>query len=363
MKIKSIKPIGKQDCWNLEVENKEHNYLLANGLISKNSHSITYSLISYMTASLKANYPLEFYTAFLTIKSSELAPDDFQLKLKEVYKECKEFGIEIKAPDINKSQAKFTCDVNNNCIYYGLAGIKFLAKNSIDEILKARPTNGFKNIYHFLESVHKGKVNTGKLETLVMAGCFDKLGYSRKELYDNVKPLYQYYSDLREYEERIHEQKNREKQRAEAEANGTKKMPALKLKEEPIKPIIQQHHKISITQSELMQQADLIGIHLGLHPSEMIPGNFKNISDLWIGDIHTIRGIITSIKEITDKNGNKMAFLKIEDKSDSCEATVFGKQWPSLREQAKVNTLIKCKVKVQQEKPTIKCIVNSMEFV
>lgn len=327
------------------------------------SHSLTYSFISYMTASLKANYPLEFYTAFLTIKSAELSPDDFQAKLKEVNNECKEFGIEIKPPDINKSQSQFICDPETNFIYYGLAGIKFLAKSSIEEILKSRPKTGFKDIYHFLESVHKGKVNTGKMESLIKAGCFDKLGYSRKELLENIKPLYTYYSDLNDYKERIYEQKKRDKEREEAIANGTKKMPALKLKEEPIKPVIQQHSKITITQSELAEQAELTGVYLGIHPTDMIKGNFISISELWIGETHTIKCIITAIKEITDKNGNKMAFIKLEDKSGDCEATVFGKEWPLFREQAKVNTLIKCKVKVKQEKPTIKCIVNTMEFV
>ena len=76
MKIKSIQATGNKQTVNLTVENELHNYILANGMVSKNSHSVAYSYITYATAYLKAHYAAEFYTALLTVKSMVLDDED-----------------------------------------------------------------------------------------------------------------------------------------------------------------------------------------------------------------------------------------------------------------------------------------------
>lgn len=320
------------------------------------SHSCAYSYVTYATAWLKANYPMEFYRAFLSIKAQELAPEDFQDKLKEVIVECKHFGIEIKPPDINKSKIGFIG--SDNVIYFGFSGIKTIAVSSADAIIKARKDKPFEDIWDFLTRINRTKVNSGKFKALVKAGCFDRMGYCRAELLKYTDDLYSYFDKEIEYQIRLQEMKERDIQRAEAEAKGERKLPALKPKEQPEKINIERHSKIIITANELQEQADFIGCYLNVHPSETVKGNFIDISRLWIGEIHSIRGIVTYIKEIKDKKGNSMAFLKIEDKTGICEATVFSSEWKKYKD-LKTNMLVKAKVKVEKEQP-LKVIVNEL---
>lgn len=361
MKIKSVEYLGKKQVWNLEVKDNNHNYLLKNNTISKNSHAVSYSIVTYLTAWLKVNYPIEFYTAFLSAKSENLSPEKYQKKIKEVMEELKFFDIHLINPDINKSFDNFT--INGNEIYYGLSGIKEFGKTSAKEVISLRNKYGtFTDIWDFVGKINRSKLNLGKFEALINSGCFDKMGYKRKDLLEHKEALYKYYSDLEAYEERLREIVVRNKEREEAETNGTKKKPALKEKEKPVKFDIQRYSKISLSAAELRLQTEYIGVSLGAHPTDAIGGERTKINQLYIGNPEYIIASIVSLKEISDKNNNRMAFLKLEDSSGSAEFTALSFVWGKLKDKPKVGDIIRAKVSLEHEQP-IKGKINSLEII
>ena len=391
MKVKSVKSLGVQDVWNLTVDHPDHNYVLSNGLISKNSHSVAYAFITYATMWLKANHTLEFFTALMSVKSQELAPDKWQEKVGEYMSECKHFGITINPPDINHSDAGFR--FKDKTIYFGFAGIKTIAKSSATAILSARKDKPFKDIWDFIDRVDKKKLNAGKFEALVAAGCFDRLGYQRKELLDNLPKIYSYYDEVADYNQRLIDMQQRDVQRARIdEIKGDKekeetykkqlwqealdtesayltpedvpirKLPALKIKELPVKPEIPRHEKIILSAKEVRSQQEYIGCYLNAHPAQLIKGEFTDIKKLWKGETFSVRGIVSSLKEIRTVGGDLMAFISLEDGTETCEGTIFKKQWAKYREFLKTNMLIKAKVVVEKEKP-LKVIINELLII
>jgi len=318
------------------------------------SHAVLYSFLTYACAYLKVKYPAEFFAAYLTVKSRK-APEKFQEKLKEIKQECVFFGIEILPPDINTSKEIFT--VKDSNIVFSISGIKTIAGNSVFEIVNEK--ENYKDILDFLSRVNKSKINTGKFEALVYAGCFDKLGYKREDLIENKEILYKYFSDKRAYQERKKAIVIRLKEREEAEKNGTRKPVMLKELPEPEKPEIERYKKIKIDNDMLMKQLEYTGIFFGKHPTELVQGEFDKIGKLWIGNPAHIVGLITSIKKITTKKGDAMAFIKLEDSSGVCDGTIFPSVWKNC-DDLNVNDLVKCVVKTESEEPDIKVIINKI---
>lgn len=150
------------------------------------SHSAAYALIVYQTAYLKANYTIEFLTEVI---NSEI---DKTEKLIPYFLECKEFNIEIKKPDINKSFYYFSIE-NENTIRYGLGAIKNVGDNIIENIIKNRVRIGFfKNFINFIENIDLNLCNKRTLESLINAGCFDSLSYTRKGLCESLEDIIDY---------------------------------------------------------------------------------------------------------------------------------------------------------------------------
>ncbi|HDH96793.1 MAG TPA: DNA polymerase III subunit alpha, partial [Proteobacteria bacterium] len=139
------------------------------------SHSTAYGILSYYTAYLKANYPLQYMAALLTRAMGNEA------KLKAQIADCKEMGIEILPPDVNKSDWAFT--VEGDKIRFGLGGIKNLGISAANSLISTREKEGeFSSFYHFLKSVDLNKINRRAIESLIKAGAFDSLDTNRAQL-------------------------------------------------------------------------------------------------------------------------------------------------------------------------------------
>ena len=147
------------------------------------SHSAAYAFVSYQTAYLKAHYPVEYMSALLSSVSSD------QEKTQLYIAECQKMGIKVLAPDINKSNAKFTPDGNN--IRFGLASIKNVGEGVIELIEKERETSDgeFKSLYDFCTRIDTKAMNTRTLESLIKSGAFANIEKSRKQLIENLEPL------------------------------------------------------------------------------------------------------------------------------------------------------------------------------
>jgi DNA polymerase III alpha subunit len=135
------------------------------------SHSAAYSLMSYWSQWLKANYPLEFWTASLQHSRDE---EEIPNRISELNK--LDLGITIKSPDVNKSGEFFALDKQANSIYWSISKIKGVGKIAVDNILAVREQSGmFFSFEEFLARVPKQKVNKTIVTRLILAGCFDEL--------------------------------------------------------------------------------------------------------------------------------------------------------------------------------------------
>lgn len=271
------------------------------------SHSTGYALISYQTAFLKANYPLEFMAALLT---SEKDNTD---KLTFYINECHKMGIKILPPDINKSQANFT--VEKEKIRFGLTAIKNVGEAAITAIITERERGGkFDSIFDFCQRIDLRVVNKKVLESLIKCGAFDCLpGYRSQNL-----------AVIDEAVEKA------------AQINKDKDKGQLSLfikpqkKEEKIQfPSIEEVPR----STRLNWEKELLGVYLSGHPldgyhkrvmcySTHSTAELKKTKD---GTSVRVAGVINAVSLKKDRKGKPMAFITLEDTKSDIEVVVFSK--------------------------------------
>ncbi|MCF7908836.1 MAG: DNA polymerase III subunit alpha [Candidatus Omnitrophica bacterium] len=270
------------------------------------SHSAAYAMISYRTAYLKANYPVEFMAALLT---SERNNTD---KIVEYVNESAQMKIKVLPPDINTSFANFTVTDDNN-IRFGLLAIKNVGQVALESIIAMRKEAKFESIFDFCERVDSRVVNKKVNESLVKVGAMDSFGLKRAQMVALLDRLLE---------------------------KGGKKRDAsqLMLFEMPKDETIPDVEEWPISQI-LNFEKSLLGIYLTGHPlrsySDVI--NYvkrERISSLYERPMRQeviVCGVIEKLRLITTrKKGQRMAILKIEDETGSIEVFVF----PRLFEEA-----------------------------
>ena len=142
------------------------------------AHSSAYAFVAYQTAYLKAHYPVEYMCAMLTSVA------DNKDKTQQYILQCQAQGIEVLAPDINKSNAQFTPDGDN--IRFGLASIKNVGEGVIEQIEQERKEKPFESFFDFCSRVDMKCLNKRTLESLIKAGAFSCIEKSRKQLLNNI---------------------------------------------------------------------------------------------------------------------------------------------------------------------------------
>jgi DNA polymerase III subunit alpha len=157
------------------------------GYAFNKAHSVSYALIAYQTAYLKANYPSEYMSAFLAGNS-----DDME-KMGTAIAECRRLGIAVRPPDINLSEVSFSLEDSGNkekpAIRFGMAAIKNVGPGAIEPLLVERKKKGpFKSIEDLCRRLDAQTANRRVIESLIRAGALDKLG-SRGILFNNVERI------------------------------------------------------------------------------------------------------------------------------------------------------------------------------
>ncbi len=136
------------------------------------SHAAPYALIAYQTAWLKANTPVEFYAASMSLDISNTD------KLAVFYQDAKRQGVKIRPPDVNRSHADF--EVEDGEVLYALGGIRNVGLQAMEHVVKVRGEGGpFRDLFDFVERVDPRQVNKRCFETLARAGAFDSLESNR----------------------------------------------------------------------------------------------------------------------------------------------------------------------------------------
>jgi len=273
------------------------------------SHSACYALIAYQTAYLKAHYPSEFMAA---VMSSDFDNID---RLAIEITECKHMKLEVLAPDINESYLDFAVVPNTKQIRFGLKAIKNVGPSAVEEILNVRDQGLFLTMEDFLSRVNSRLVNKKTLESLIKSGSFDKFG-DRNLFLANIDKLLNYSLRL-----------SKQQQTGQIDLFGNELFEDKQISQ---KLILDNSVEPATQRQKLAWERELIGIYISEHPLDI----YKNILQDQTTSIneltHTqddlqlkIGGLITSIREISTKNGQKMAFAKLEDFVEDVELIIF----------------------------------------
>ncbi len=297
------------------------------------SHAACYALISYWTAYLKAHYPDAFMAALMTSDQGDI--DRLAIEIAE----AQHMGIKVLSPDVNLSFVEFSVVPGENEIRFGLAAVKGVGVGAVEAILEARESGPFTSPEDFAKRVPANKVNRRVWESLIKSGAFDSMA-SRSDLLFNLDIILAFASKLQK--EALSGQTDLFS--ALGEDANVQLTVSLDLKEAPVKHAEKEH---------LTWERELLGLYLSSHPldpyatylrEQTVP--LSKITPDLDGKSVTVGGIISTIRAITTKNGSKMAFTKIEDKTSEMEIVVFPKLYQSIGEQLTQDTVIKVTGKI-----------------
>ena len=284
------------------------------------SHAAAYAVVSYQTAYLKYYYPVEFMAALLT------SVIDNSGKVAEYIYSCRQMGIQILPPDINKSVGTFS--VENGNIRFGLTAIKSVGRPVIQAIIEERKERGeFKHLKDFIERMGGREVNKRTIENFIKAGVFDSLGGTRKQFMMIYIQIMDQVNQERKY-------------------SMTGQMSLFDLVDDEQKkefeiplPKVGEYEK----ENKLAFEKEVLGVYLTGHPLEDYEEKWKkSISrttlDFQIDDEtgrsrvrdgakEIVGGMITNKTIKYTRNNKTMAFLTIEDLMGTVEVVVFPRDY------------------------------------
>ena len=313
------------------------------------SHAAGYALLAYQTAYLKTNFPYEFMTA--TFNYSIDRTDRIIL----LNKELSSLNIEFKKPDINHSQAKFSIEENNGLksIRFGLGAIKGVGIKSMSNLVKERENNGkFIDIIDFMNRLKGDVINKRQLEKLVQAGSFDSIETNRAKLFYNVPKFVEIYGG----------------------SNFKDQNQAMLFEE----------NKLSFDDSNLFDQQiddwssgfllknelEVIGFYFSSHPVSLYPKNYFRRNNIieWNQiklneDIKSAKivGSILDIKERSNKEGRKYAFLTVSTLESQIELTIFSDKLNDFRNLIKEGNLLLFHIDISRDIENMRLIIRKIE--
>ena len=305
------------------------------------SHSTAYALISYRTAYLKANFPVEFMTALLTSEKDNI--DKIGIYINESIR----MGVKILPPDINESYANFT--VVGDSIRFGLVAVKNVGRGAIDSIIRTRQENRFKSIYDFTEKIDSRLVNRKVIESLIKCGALDSLGLFRSQLLAMIDKALEVAGGT---------QKDR--------LNGQLSFFHSFEEEENFKKTFQDIPNIpEWPENQLLaHEKEMLGFYITRHPLarfEKVMRTFSTCATTVLrnrgdGEEVLMGGIISKVKFTTTRKTNeKMAILTLEDLDGQVEVLVFPSSFTKAANFVKQDAIVfvKGRLSLREDEPKI----------
>jgi len=278
------------------------------------SHSAAYAYLAYVTAYLKAHYPVEFMAALLTSETGNTS------KVVKYIGECRDMGIRVLAPDVNTSDFNFTPD--GDAIRFGLGAIKNVGANAVEAIVKARRQEGrFQSIYQFCEKIDLASVNKRVVESLIRAGAMDGLEGTRAQRFAAIEGA-------------MESAQRTQKDLVSGQAGlfggifSQDDQPAERLPNVPD----------WASREKLAGEKEMIGFYVTGHPLEEYADKVKELATHDSSSIATLSrgkevalcGILTLLQRRRNKEGKPWASAVLEDLNGSIDVMVFTTQYERL---------------------------------
>lgn len=307
------------------------------------SHSAAYALVSYQTAWLKAHFPGPFMAAVLTADMSHTE------KVVIMLEEAKKMNLEVLPPNIYESQYVFTC-VSDSIILYGLGAIKGVGEGAIIEIVTKRQQYAkFDNFFDFCSKIDPHKVNRRVLEALIFSGALDCLNQDRET-------MAHYLDEALKYSQQEALRKNHKQQDLFGES------PTVALS--PFQVYNNQHIQKWDHAKRLQLEKQTLGYCLSGHFYQSYQEELKKYISCQNNQIAsklpnqqqrnkttkiTIAGIVAGIRTMLTKQGDRMAFVTLDDQTEKVEIVVFADLYKQHREILAEDNLIVCQCEIRQD--------------
>ncbi|HMB16653.1 MAG TPA: DNA polymerase III subunit alpha [Pelovirga sp.] len=272
------------------------------------SHSAAYALIAYQTAYLKAHYPVEFMAALLT---EDMENTD---KVIKNISEVRSMGVAILPPDINASARSFTVD--HEAMRFGLGAVKGVGSAALDAIFHVRKEKPFTSLQDFCERVDLRKVNKKVVEALIKCGAFDSLGGKRSQFFSAFEECMDIGQRLQREQESGQDSLFGSNEIVSVAGNGYGQLPQIEEWDE---------------KTLLSHEKEALGFYVTGHPLARHADAIKSFATCEISaltertDKEQVRicGVVSGVKELVTKKGDRMAFVTLEDLTGSLELVVF----------------------------------------
>lgn len=292
------------------------------------SHSVSYAIVAYKMAYLKAKYPKFFFSNLL---SSVIGSE---VKTIEYINEARKLGINVILPDINRSTNKY--EVVDNGILFPLSNIKNVGIVTCKDIINSRG-DGFSDIYDCFSKILSRNVNKSTLEALIDVSCFDSFGYNKKTLYYNLDNLINYATLTKDLDPDL-----------------------------VIKPDIEIMDEFSKGELLSNEKASL-GFYLSSHPTTIYKSRTSNVVNLadiknYFGKRVELLVMIDKVRVVNTKNNDRMAFYLASDDTAQTDLTLFPKAYEKYKDIDK-GEIVLVKGEVQRRFDKYQIIVNEIKRI
>jgi DNA polymerase III subunit alpha len=313
-------------------------------------HAAAYALITYQTAYLKANYPVEFLAASMTL---DLGNTD---KLNHFRQELDRLGIRLLPPDINRSQPTFSVEIDPKsgkpAIRYALAAVKGVGAQAMELLVAERERNGrFKDLFDLAQRLDAKTFNRGQFESLAKAGAFDPLDPNRAQTFAAAELL------LRQASRSANERQD-----------GQGSLFGLGLNDRPSLPLVEDWPPVEKLQHEFAA----IGFYLSSHPLDAYGKSLERAGILRWAELpkalaangttrFRLAGIVIGRKERTSARGNRFAFVQMSDTSGIFEVTLFAEMLSQSRALFEAGQPLAVTVDVRSEEDNLRLTAQKVE--
>ena len=307
------------------------------------SHAAAYALVAFQTAYLKANYPVEFLAASMSL---ELSNTD---KLAEFRLEARRLGIKVEPPSINRSGPDF--EVHDGAIRYALGAVKGVGMAAMQKLVEARGKKAFFDLGDFARRIDPRSLNKRMLENLAAAGAFDELDRERARVFASMEAVMAL------------------AQRSEAErAGGQHDMFGAAATPEPLRGSAVEPWEPA---DRLQREFDAVGFFLSGHPLDAYAQILEKLQvPTWAQFVQKVKqgasagrlaATVLSRSERKTRTGSKMGVILFSDSSGQFEAVIFSEGLAQYRDLLEPGTAVLFTVQAAQEGDDVRLRILTAE--
>ncbi|MEL7142284.1 MAG: DNA polymerase III subunit alpha [Cyanobacteria bacterium J06631_9] len=320
------------------------------------SHSTAYGFVTFQTAYLKANYPVEYMAALLTAISGD------QDKVQMYIASCLGMGIQVLPPDVNRSGVDFT--PLDNEILFGLSAVRNIGLGAIEALIESREKEGpFKSLPDLCDRVDLRAVNKRALEALILSGAFEGLESNRQQLMHDLELVVEWAQSRAK--DREVGQGNLLDMLSGLGAADDSSGPATTFESAPKAPAVSDYDP----QERLKLEKELLGFYISDHPLKNIQRSAKILAPIELAELGekpekvTLSAIVmlSMVKPVTTKKGDSMAVVQMEDLTGHAEAVVFPKAYARIGQYIKPDARLMIWGKVDRRDDRIQMIIDDVQ--